>query len=189
MAAATGPRGRRELQPGPLQSGPGSRRWRPRCEDPRSESLERPSLLSARRRVDGRAGGRIHHQHRPHAHGVVPVWAGYLAAKAAVLSFTRSLAVDCGDRGVRVNAMWPRCGRDRRQPSSGQQPRVQGLVCGTHSPQSLGPPRRPCGDSDLAGVGRVFLRQRGGDRRQRGPVPQHVTGVAGEARRSRRRRL
>lgn len=42
-----------------------------------------------------------------HAHGVVPVWAGYLAAKAAVLSFTRSLAVDWGGHGVRVNAICP----------------------------------------------------------------------------------
>ncbi|MGW4649918.1 SDR family NAD(P)-dependent oxidoreductase [Kitasatospora sp. NPDC004289] len=51
--------------------------------------------------------GSIVHIASPHAHGAVPGFAAYAAAKAGLLALTRAVAVEWGGRGVRCNAVAP----------------------------------------------------------------------------------
>jgi len=64
----------------------------------------------------------------------------YAATKAAILSMTRSLAKQLGDKGIRVNAVAPGPYWTPLQPSGGQKPDKL-VMFGEHAP--LGRPGQP----------------------------------------------
>ncbi|GAA4884061.1 SDR family oxidoreductase [Kitasatospora terrestris] len=72
-------------------------------------------VLSAARRLgtafvaarDPSGPATIVHLASPHAHGAVPGFAAYAAAKAGLLALTRAAAVEWGPLGVRCNAVAP----------------------------------------------------------------------------------
>ena len=60
-----------------------------------------------RRCGDVWSGTRLHHQHRIPAGLYRRPWIRHYGAKGAILSFTRSLALEVGERDVPVNAVAP----------------------------------------------------------------------------------
>jgi NAD(P)-dependent dehydrogenase (short-subunit alcohol dehydrogenase family) len=73
-----------------------------------SVSLQAAVSLSREfvRALEGRPGAVVNVA-SVHAYGAAPGFAAYAAAKAAMVSFTRSAAVEWGPLGVRVNAVAP----------------------------------------------------------------------------------
>jgi NAD(P)-dependent dehydrogenase (short-subunit alcohol dehydrogenase family) len=68
-----------------------------------------------------------------------PLYAVYAACKAGMISFTKSMAVELGEHGIRVNALAP----DHTATAG-----MRGIMRGAHPPDDL-PPRAP---AEAAGV-------------------------------------
>ncbi len=108
-----------------------------------------------------------------------PFMSHYGAAKAALISLTRSLAVETAQQGVRVNALVPRMDRDRphRFPALRRDPRGKPPARCTHGP--VGSARGDRRGSPVPGQRRIVVRHRTVAHRRRRPDHPSVSQVPG----------
>ena len=114
--------------------------------------------VAAARQMRGRGGGAIVNVTSVHEHVPRPGFALYAAAKAALGMLTRSLALELGPDGIRVNAVAPGAITSRARGRAGRVP-------------ARDPARTP---RPAGGRGRRCLlpRERGGELRERGELPR-----------------
>jgi NAD(P)-dependent dehydrogenase (short-subunit alcohol dehydrogenase family) len=130
-----------------------SERSRDRHVELNFEGLFGPTHAAVRAMIDGRRRGSVINIASIEGQRAAPNFAVYAACKAGMLNFTRSLALELAEHGIRVNAVAP----DQVEPPGVVGSQAAPPLPGSAAPRARGIPLQRLGTTDDIGAACVFL--------------------------------
>jgi NAD(P)-dependent dehydrogenase (short-subunit alcohol dehydrogenase family) len=117
------------------------------------EGLFGPTHAAVRAMIDGRRRGSVINIASIEGQRAAPNFAVYAACKAGMLNFTRSLALELAEHGIRVNAVAP----DQVEPPGVVGSQAAPPLPGSAAARARGIPLQRLGTTDDIGAACVFL--------------------------------